>query len=726
MAKNKEITFKVKVVEDGQVIDKTVNSVNELEEAAKNARDALAKAPVGSKEFKELNNAVKQNEKALLKGNVAAKGLGGALGSIGGPIGGVIQGVGGLNKALLTLVANPIGAVIAAVVLALTGLFKAFTSTKEGAEQFDQVLAGISAAVDVVRDRVLQFAGAIAKFFSGDFKGAMEDARGAVSGIGAEILEEAKAAAALTDTLQGIDDAQRSLNVERAKQNALIADAKLKINDENLSYQERLTALEDVRKAEIDLAAQEEELARQRVEALRALNALSDSSAEDLDKLAEAEAAYAQRQQETKQKQKELFDQEKALRDKQRAEAEAYAKQRLAIEDQIRKAEQKNLLASIDDANERAEKQAEIERNEALISIERLDATEKEKARLREEAEEAYTLKLGEIEKKRQADADKAREEKEKKDEEARQKEIAKEKEKQDTLKAIAEATADTEEERRALEIQKIEEYYDKLIEQAEKLNLDTTALTDARNNAVDAKNKEFRDSDIQAEKDYERAKLEAKAQAVKDGLNIIADLVNTFAGENEKAQKRAFNVQKGVNIATATIDTYLAATKVLSAASANPATILFPGYPAIQAGLIIAAGLANVAKIASQKFQPAGGGAGGGDGAGGAGSSPSKFRQGGLLTGRSHAQGGIMSPFGELEGGEFIVNRNATQSFLPMLEKMNSLGQGDQRSMGNLSSGQENALMGQKQPIIKTYVVASEMSSQQEANKRISDIARL
>jgi hypothetical protein len=39
------------------------------------------------------------------------------------------------------MLANPIVLVIAAVVAAITGLVKAFTSTKEGAEQVDRVLA---------------------------------------------------------------------------------------------------------------------------------------------------------------------------------------------------------------------------------------------------------------------------------------------------------------------------------------------------------------------------------------------------------------------------------------------------------------------------------------------------------------------------------------------------------------------------------------------------------
>jgi len=391
---------------------------------------------------------------------------------------------------------------------------------------------------------------------------------------------------------------------------------------------------------------------------------------------------------------------EEAASQKRKDDAAKRAEELAKIDEEIRKMEQENLLASIADEEERARKKAEIDRDNAIREIEESEATEEQKNKLKLLAEEKYNQELEAI----QAAAD--------------QKEIEEAEAKAAALQAIREGTM-TE---REAEIAAVEAYYDDLIAQAEKYNLDTEALTEARNKAVGEVNDRYR----QTELEKERAVFEAKAQAVSDGLNIIADLVSTFAGEDEAAQKRAFNIQKGLNIASATIDTYSAATGVLAAATANPTTVLFPGYPAIQAGLIIAAGLANVAKIAKTKFEPSGGGAGGGDGAGGGAPAPSKFRQGGLLTGRSHAQGGIMSPFGELEGGEFIVNRNATQSFLPMLEQMNSLGQGEQRSMGNLSSEQENAMMGQKQPVIKTYVVASEMSSQQEANKRISDIARL
>ena len=80
------------------------------------------------------------------------------------------------------------------------------------------------------------------------------------------------------------------------------------------------------------------------------------------------------------------------------------------------------------------------------------------------------------------------------------------------------------------------------------------------------------------------------------------------FAGKSEAQQKRAFKIQKAVNIAQATIDTYKAANLALASAP-PPLSFAF-------AGAAITAGLLNVKNIASQQFSggaSSGGGSGGG-----------------------------------------------------------------------------------------------------------------
>jgi chemotaxis protein histidine kinase CheA len=270
-----------------------------------------------------LNQKVKESGDTAEKSQSKFGELGNKLAGIKGPVGQAVQGVQGLGTAFKALMANPIIAVITALVAALTGLYKAFTSTKAGAELVERVMDGLSAALDVLRDRVLQLGGGLAKLFSGDIKGGLADLKSAFTGIGDEIEREAKEAANLRKELQLVADAERELNKNRALQNRLIADAKLRINDENLSYQDRLKALEEVRKAEIKLSKDEEALAKRKYEAIVAQNALSDSSKEALDAEAAAFITLQNAQVASLAKQKELFDQEKSLRDRQKAEQKA-------------------------------------------------------------------------------------------------------------------------------------------------------------------------------------------------------------------------------------------------------------------------------------------------------------------------------------------------------------------------------------------------------------------
>ena len=113
------------------------------------------------------------------------------------------------------------------------------------------------------------------------------------------------------------------------------------------------------------------------------------------------------------------------------------------------------------------------------------------------------------------------------------------------------------------------------------------------------------------------------KVNAVKQGLETIASITELFGKKSEKAAKRAFQIQKAASIASALITTYQNAT---SAYASQFVPIPDPSSPVrggIAAGIAVAAGLVNVAKIASQKFEsgaPAGGGGGGAPAGGGGG----------------------------------------------------------------------------------------------------------
>lgn len=146
-------------------------------------------------------------------------------------------------------------------------------------------------------------------------------------------------------------------------------------------------------------------------------------------------------------------------------------------------------------------------------------------------------------------------------------------------------------------------------------------ALTDKFNKDSAAINKKYRDEEeiAKAEADKKEADRiialnDLRFKAAKDTLQVISNVTELFAGKSKAQQKKAFQVQKAVNIAGATMDTYKAAS---SALKDSPAPF---NYIAMAA--VITAGLLNVKKIASQKFE-GGGSSGGGGGTGGGGAAP-------------------------------------------------------------------------------------------------------
>ena len=196
-----------------------------------------------------------------------------------------------------------------------------------------------------------------------------------------------------------------------------------------------------------------------------------------------------------------------------------------------------------------------------------------------------------------------------------------------------------------------------------------------------------------QAAQDLSEAAYAQKLKNVKKG------------SEEEKAiLKEQFETQKKFQIGMAIIN---GAQSVLAITSVPDFTLGVAS--AIRIALVGVTTAATIAKIAATQFDS--GSASGGKSS----SAGSTYAQGGLLGGPSHDMGGIKTSMGELEGGEFMVNRRATANFLPLLNQINASGN---------TPGPE--ISQQQQPIIKTYVVASDMSSQQEANAKLEALSRL
>lgn len=114
----------------------------------------------------------------------------------------------------------------------------------------------------------------------------------------------------------------------------------------------------------------------------------------------------------------------------------------------------------------------------------------------------------------------------------------------------------------------------------------------------------------IEAEKkELVKRNREFAIESTKQSLEVILSLTELFGKKGEKQARKAFQIQKAAQIASATIDTYRNA---VSAYGSQFVPVPDPSSPVrggIAAGIAVAAGLANIAAIASQKFEGGGGG---------------------------------------------------------------------------------------------------------------------
>ena len=132
----------------------------------------------------------------------------------------------------------------------------------------------------------------------------------------------------------------------------------------------------------------------------------------------------------------------------------------------------------------------------------------------------------------------------------------------------------------------------------------------------------EIAKEEAEKKKEIEEELMSAKFQIAKDSLQLISEITTLFGSQNEKAARRAFQVDKAAKLASATIAGIEGTIEAYKTAQKSPITAVFPAYPIIQAGLAGAFAAVNIAKISQSKFggststSPSGGGgaaAGGG-----------------------------------------------------------------------------------------------------------------
>ena len=282
-------------------------------------------------------------------------------------------------------------------------------------------------------------------------------------------------------------------------------------------------------------------------------------------------AQRIQQEQEDKKNKEIQIAKEKESEEEREKRLEATKKEReklQAIQDKYNK--------KAEDLSDKTEvEKTERQRERALAEIEALKLTQTEKR----EAIKAVNDYYDSLEKEAQIKDD--------------EQNTAKEKELADLKKQIRDAEAVTEDERRALEIQKTIEHYDKLIELAKAQGLATEGLERAKANAINKIN----EGNSKNETYWAKLTQQEKARVVSQGLSNLS----TILGEESAAGKAAA-------IASATISTYQSATDSYKSLAGIP--IIGPALGFAAAGAAVTAGFANVKKIVSTKTY---GGKGGG-----------------------------------------------------------------------------------------------------------------
>ena len=211
----------------------------------------------------------------------------------GGLVSGFRNGVKGIKNAVtgfkslrVAIAATGIGALL----IAITSLTSYFTKTQRGADKLSQAMKGIGAVVDVLVDRISTFGEGLFKIISGDFSEGLDILKGTFKGLGDEIRNEAQAAIELEKAQQALEDRQIALIKVNAERRASIEELRLVAEDENKTNEERANALRAAAKLQNEIADDEIAIAKERARIIRERVALGESTREDLEEQANAEA----------------------------------------------------------------------------------------------------------------------------------------------------------------------------------------------------------------------------------------------------------------------------------------------------------------------------------------------------------------------------------------------------------------------------------------------------
>ena len=253
---------------------------------------------------------------------------GGAVSGFKNAATGVRSFIKGLKLTRAAIIATGIGALVVGV----TALVSAFAGTAKGADQLKQVMAGLGAVVDNLKQRFAAVGGFIVGLFQGGPTKALENYNDLTKDLSNNLGDVFRQAQQLEKDSQKLRDSQRQLGITFAESRAQVKEYNKIAEDVTKGIDERIAAAEKANEIEVNLMAQRQEAAAEELRIAQEQAAMSDSSQEDLDNLANLEIALinirtesAEMQTTLQNKVNALHIERKRLAEEQRAQEEANA-----------------------------------------------------------------------------------------------------------------------------------------------------------------------------------------------------------------------------------------------------------------------------------------------------------------------------------------------------------------------------------------------------------------
>ena len=353
-----------------------------------------------------INNAIGANSGFLAQIKAMqdeAKATGQSFGTV------LVNGIKGVGAAFKALLANPIVAVLAAVVAIVMKLVNAFKQNEEASRAMQVAMAPLKVVFNAIGQAIQAVVGVIAKLveWAGQAAQAVAKFMERIPGIGdaiKEVNKEVERQVQLEKDRQALQDANRENSLKQAQTDAEIEKLKNDIdNKHNKTTQERIAAADEaLRKAKeqgdenIRLAKEELRIAQEVANQDKAL------STEELDRIQELKNAVFQAEQAKYARVNELSNMRKGVIDEELAAEQEALKARQeawqAYQDTVAAGTERIYELTLDLMQEGLDKEKAMRKKQYEEDLANIEGTEEQKNQIRLLLAEQYERDISELE----------------------------------------------------------------------------------------------------------------------------------------------------------------------------------------------------------------------------------------------------------------------------------------------------------------------------------------